>query len=800
MTRPRAWVARFLFLIALAIPIDLAAQNSGQSARHRTVDPTAGDEITILQTTDLHHHANGSGHVGLDVDPVTGMSVTGAYARIAAYVNWVRSTATHPVVLVDSGDWTMGTLYDLTLASQPLALYYLNVMRYDCVTLGNHEFDYTPRGLAQMIGAAQHSFGFKIPIVASNMDLGGNSDLAPYFGSGKAIQPTFVEQLPNGLKIGFLGLMGESAAVDAPSSAPVNFAALSTHYAAIQSMVDELRNVEGAQVVIVLSHSGTDSTGTSGEDVDLARHVHGINVIASGHTHTPLAAAHAVTNGSWTTQIIDAGAFGTNVFRIDLRVDRSAGVTTPRAFSNAPMTDVNLASMPVRLRPDPAMAAVVALTDQQLNSSLASLLSQFFPDYAPASLAKGIYHPVAAAAQDMVSNDKNPVLSPNGLGDLAADAVRNVPNSIIAKTLAAVGGKPANLPGYDFTPYQTGAVATGVLRGSLPTGVPLTFADIYNVLPLGVSPDSSQALPVGYPLMSVYLELPDLKKVCALQLVGQSNLVESSFYLNLSGLRYTLKPAESYTYFKYATAAAVLDLTGRKMAGGSVPAVQAFLAVANMGYDQGAALLAANSGGNPYAAAMVKLNDASPDSGQITANLTALGQVAAAAIAGTNAVSALVVSKAVDAIDTVAGFAATDGMNTGQPVDLTGTTRIRAAVDLYALLLLNAVKSEFGIAITPFQAATGSTALSAADFPTLLGNRIDADPATPGVQELKEWMALLSDVGTGLGGSIGPEYASTANFTDFNTFGSAVRTRNSTYPLAAIGQLVGTAAALQRAP
>jgi 2',3'-cyclic-nucleotide 2'-phosphodiesterase (5'-nucleotidase family) len=46
--------------------------------------------ITILQTTDLHHHANGADHIGLDVDPVSGASVIGAYARIAAYVNYVR--------------------------------------------------------------------------------------------------------------------------------------------------------------------------------------------------------------------------------------------------------------------------------------------------------------------------------------------------------------------------------------------------------------------------------------------------------------------------------------------------------------------------------------------------------------------------------------------------------------------------------------------------------------------------------------------------------------------------------------
>ena len=762
--------------------------------------PRGDARITILQTTDLHHHANGADHVGLDVDPVTGTSVTGAYSRIAAYVNFVRSSTHHPVILVDSGDWTMGTLYDLTLGSRPLALNFIELMRYDCVTLGNHEFDYGPKGLAQILGAAQGTLGFRTPIVASNMSLGGNAELAPFFGHRKLIQTTRVQELRNGVRVGYIGLMGRAAALAAPASTPVTFADLSTQYAAIQTLVNKLRTEEDVDIVVALSHSGTDATGTTGEDVELARHVKGINVIASGHTHTPLSSAHAVANGSWSTQIIDAGAFGTNVARIDLTYHRSTRTTTLDASSNPAMTNANLAAIQSGLTPDLAMTWLVRATDHRLNAGLAAFFTQAFPDYDPSNLGKGIYHPVGATAQDMVSNDNDPVPAPNGLGDLAADAVRTVPNGIIAQTLAAVGGNPANLPGYDFTPVQVGVVATGVLRGQLRAGVPLSFADIYNVLPLGITPDSTQALPVGYPLVSTYLEVADVKKLAALQLVLQSNLASADNYLNLSGIRYGLNATETYAYFKYATAAGVLQVTSQKAALGSPIALQALGALSSLGSDSGAALLAAYASGNPYAAAMVKLNDVSPSS----ANLGALGQVAAAAaadsLAGTSTLSALVVVKAIAAIDTLASFAPADGANIGPATDLPTGIRVRVVADLFAILSLGAVQTQFGTAITAYKSATGPAVLSGADFPGLLVNRIDASPAVAGVQELKEWMALLSYLGAGLGGHITSSYASSSNFTQFPGFGAAVRTRNATYPLASLGQLLTTLGGLKGAP
>jgi 2',3'-cyclic-nucleotide 2'-phosphodiesterase (5'-nucleotidase family) len=753
-------------------------------------------QITILQTTDLHHHANGADHVGLDVDPVGGTSATGAYSRIAGYVNYVRRTTQHPVLLVDSGDWTMGTLYDLTLGQRPLALYFLSFMHYDAATLGNHEFDYGPKGLAQIFSNAQNSFGFSTPIVASNMSLNGNTDLQPFFGPNKTIQTTLIQKLDQGITVGYIGLMGKAAASAAPSSAPVSFEDPASQYATIQALVDSLRNDQKADIVIALSHSGTDATGTSGEDVDLARRVTGIDVIASGHTHTPLSSARAITNGAWTTHIIDAGAFGTNVARIDLTYHGSSKTTTIDSSSSPAMTDAGLAAIDRGLTADPFFAAVVRKTDLQLNVALGAFLSQTFADYDPTKVGNGIYHPVGGTAQDMITNARDALPAPNGLGDLSADGVRAVTNGIIAQTLAAVGGNPGNLPGYDFTPIQLGVVASGVLRGTLRAGVPLTFADVYNVLPLGISADSTQALPVGYPLISGYMELDDMVKVCALQLVVQSGLADGDNYVNLSGIRYTLKSAETYAYFKYATAAGVLQVTSQKAAGGSVSAQAALSALSTLGSDGGAALLAAFAGGNPYAAAMVRLNDINPTSAQIGANLGAIGQSAVAAASGPNVLSALVVSKAIAAIDTVAGFAPTDSSNLGPAVNLAAGTRSRIAADLFAILSLGAVQAQFGTSITVYKAAAGPATLSAADFAGLLGNRVDASPAIGGIQEFKEWMSLLSYIGTGLNGFIGPSYASTSNFSQFENFGAAVQNRNATYPVAGIGQLAGTLGSL----
>lgn len=782
----------------LLFAIALLAADAAVAAGHHALTT----RVTILQTTDLHDHSNGIEHVGLDVDPVYGTGAIGSYARIAAYVDSVRSEAHWPVVLVDSGDWTMGTIYDLTLGSDPLALNFLDRLRYDCVTLGNHEFDYTSAGLAQMLASAQAAFDFHTPIVASNMNLNGDADLAKFTGDKGAIRPSFVETLQGGLRVGFLGLMGRGAAnYTVRLAAPVTFDDPRSHYAAIQSLVDDLRT--RADIVIVLSHSGTDPTGTSGEDVELARHVTGIDVIASGHTHTPLASAHAVANGAWTTQIIDAGAFGSNVARIDLSYDGTTRSTTLLSSSNVAMSDAALAAISPSLVSEPFYQRLVNETDFALNATNA-LLAPWFVDYDPADLGLGIYHPVVVAAQEMAPDAGDRLPPPNGLGDLVADAFRAAPNALLAQTLAAAGNDPQNLPGFDFTPFQAAVVLNVSLRGKLLTAVPSTFTDVYNVLPIGFSPDPQQALRPADPLLSAYLDAADARKLCALQLVVQTNVTLADSYLHLSGIACTLDALQTYIFFKYNTAAAVLQVTSQKAGAGSTLAAAALAALAQLPIDHGAALLAARAGGNPYATAMVKLNDANPDATQTGANLAALGQVAAAAAAdqanGTIQLVSLIVAKAVAAIGTLTAFATDDLENVGPVAAWSDTQRVRFVVDLTTVGLLATATARFGTTITPYLHATGPEVLSAVNLPAILASRIDADPVAGGVEELKAWMALLWYAQNGLQGAIGPEYRSTANFTQFPAFGAAVKTRNAAYPLSSIGQYAATIGALLLAP
>jgi hypothetical protein len=125
-------------------------------------------------------------------------------------------------------------------------------------------------------------------------------------------------------------------------------------------------------------------------------------------------------------------------------------------------------------------------------------------------------------------------LQVTGLGSLCADSVRNVANAVA----------PLNYPG---SPVDLGIVSSGVIRDPIYQGKSdvITFTDVYNSLPLGISP--YQTSPPGYPLMHAYLTGQEIYTVCEVGL-SLSQMIGSDYYLNFSGIKIDYNPVKAPTF------------------------------------------------------------------------------------------------------------------------------------------------------------------------------------------------------------------------------------------------------------
>lgn len=523
-----------LFFGFLVISIS-GCSDSHNSRPDETQPPVLSDgdlvSFTLIQTTDVHHRGAGTG-ASLTYSPGDGVDNSGSggsdqtrggYARLTTQIAQARLSAVAqgvPSLVVDSGDFLMGTVYDLTLGDTPAAFFFMEFMDYDAVTFGNHEFDYGPAGLAMILNNAlgQDMEGFTVPIIATNMKTDGvtgtDDDGLEAFAAAGVIKDMMVKTLDNGLKIGIIGLLGPGADSDAPLTPPLVF---DHDFAFIQNQVDYLRNDLGAQIVVALSHSGvTDPDGVpGGDDVLLAQNVTGIDIIAAGHEHEMTPEIVTVSN----TRIFCAGAYGTNLAQVDVSVEIGAGVTDA-VLANQTIDD----SVPG----DPSMNYLMGMIDAGINEVLTEELGVEINTVIAGSGSDNLGKPSGAAE--------------TGMGNLVADSLRYM-----------LGG----------TSGAVGIAANGVVRSGFDFGQQVTFADMYSVLPLGMTIDPAQQNVPGYPLMQVYMSGAHIKNMCQLNAYvsasqdagfmaflaasgdpnllalhyGLSNL-STDYYLNLSGIQY----------------------------------------------------------------------------------------------------------------------------------------------------------------------------------------------------------------------------------------------------------------------
>ena len=216
---------------------------------------TPQDHLTILHTNDTHSQ----------IEPKSNGQC--GYARRMGMIAQERK-ADKNLLLVDAGDFCQGTPY-FNIYRGRVEIDAMNRMRYDAITLGNHEFDNGLDTLAEVLKGAQ------FPVVCANYDFTGTAM--------EGMTRPFVIVRKGQLKVGIFGLGCDPKGLIADKNfLPAQFLA---PYPIAQQMADTLRQ-QGCDVVVCLSHMGT--YGKAKEDicdVEMVKNTRGIDVVIGGHTH-----------------------------------------------------------------------------------------------------------------------------------------------------------------------------------------------------------------------------------------------------------------------------------------------------------------------------------------------------------------------------------------------------------------------------------------------------------------------------------------------------------------------------------
>lgn len=253
-------------------------------------------KIVILHTNDTHSNIMPS-------DPGAARQPDmGGYARRLGVINQIRAQE-ELVLLVDAGDYWQGTPF-FNFFGGRVEIEGFNRMQYDAVTLGNHEFDNGVDSLALMLSKAN------FPVVVSNYDV-SSSVLAPI------VKPWLVLE-KGGLRIGIMGLGVnlENLIVDRHK--------VGVHYKDPVQVAREvstyLKMNEKCDLIICLSHLGSDSTKLAVNDFDIARQTEHIDVIIGGHSHQLLVDVNITNAAGKTVLLQQMGRNGFYLGRIDVEL------------------------------------------------------------------------------------------------------------------------------------------------------------------------------------------------------------------------------------------------------------------------------------------------------------------------------------------------------------------------------------------------------------------------------------------------------------------------------------------------
>ena len=454
---------------------------------------TEPKQLDILFTHDTHSHLNSFTTI------VNGeKKEAGGFAKLKTLIDEHKKVNSDTLVL-DGGDFSMGTLVQTVYDTEAAELRMLGQIGCDVTTLGNHEFDYQSKGLADMLNAAKNS-GDTVPsLVLCNVDWDAMEEAGLSEGQ-KQIQSAFekyqvkdyvVVQKGN-IKIAVLGVFGKDALVCAPTCELV----WKDPVKAAKQTVEKIKKKEKVDMIACVSHSGTWDEADKSEDEILAKEVPDIDLIISGHTHSQL--DKPIQHGN--TYIVSCGEYGKSLGTISM-TQKDDGRWKATSYELIPVSD--------EVNPDETTQAKI---DALMDTVDINYLAKF-----------GYTRKEVLAENDIEFNSLDEMSTRHeelNLGDIISDAyVYAVENS----------------DNYDGDPVDVAVVPSGTVRDTYAKGE-ITVEAVYNSFSLGIGKDGL----AGYPLISAYLTGKELKLVAEIDASISDFMTTARLYC--SGLNCTFNP------------------------------------------------------------------------------------------------------------------------------------------------------------------------------------------------------------------------------------------------------------------
>lgn len=247
-------------------------------------------QLTIVHVNDTHSHTepDRSGR---------NKNLGGAIERAVMLDSIRHADGKRNVLLLHAGDFSQGTPYFPVMHGN-IEVDLINALKYDCVTIGNHEFDNDMDELGRRLK------NIKCPVVCANYDFGNELP-------GKYITPyTIVRKA--GKRIGIVGMLCNVNSVVASRIAKkmrhLDDAETLNHWAKF------LKEEKHCDLVICLSHLGFDA------DMHLAPKVRNVDIYVGGHSHTFLKDMKYATDlDGRQIPVVQAGCFGLEVGDIKVK-------------------------------------------------------------------------------------------------------------------------------------------------------------------------------------------------------------------------------------------------------------------------------------------------------------------------------------------------------------------------------------------------------------------------------------------------------------------------------------------------